>query len=276
MIYIKDLKHFAFLLKCKTNVAELNNLFTHLSTDSEKTNWIYYGAYIKKKRLPNGHLKRREINPSKGRLKFIQKKLTQNILSQVQLLECVHGGRKGRSNVTNASKHKNSIYKFTTDIKNFYPTITPVMTYKALLNVGFNPKVAVAITRLSTFKGKLPQGAPTSTYISNIVLIKLDQSINEHATSNNLIYTRYIDDITLSGNSDFKHLIPEFVEIINNNGFTISARKTHYKRKIDITGVEVGKAIFKPDQKFFLRYEASNDPVQKSAMENYMNFVIEY
>ena len=80
------------------------------------------------------------------------------------------------------------------------------MVYNTLVEKGFSPDVASVITKLTTFKGHLPQGAPTSTTLANLVFLPTGLKLNEIAKQHNLRFTIFVDDVTFSSHNDFKHL----------------------------------------------------------------------
>lgn len=199
--------------------------------------------YDKKSGTPktygDGTIKQRVIRPPKTSLKIIQKKIKDRILSQIELPDNVHGGIKKRSNITNAKPHQGKKYIFTTDLKDFYPSIKARDVYNAFLELGFNSQFAFYITRLTTWKGELPQGTPTSTHISNIIFLKTDYKLIELCREFNITYTRYIDDLTFSSQSDFQEIIRQILEIVLESGLKISWRKTYYNGLQTITGIKV-------------------------------------
>lgn len=191
------------------------------------------------KKYKDGTLKMRIIRPSKGKLKIIQKKIKSNILSEISLPENVHGGVRRRSNISNAKPHQGKKYQFTTDLQNFYPSIKSKHVYDCFLKLGFSNHFASYITKLSTWKGEVPQGAPTSTAVSNLVFLKTDIELIDFCNKNNITYTRYIDDLTFSSPKDFRVSIPELMEIVTKSGFKVSYRKTLYDGNQNITGIDV-------------------------------------
>lgn len=191
------------------------------------------------KKYKDGTLKMRIIRPSKGKLKIIQKKIKSNILSEISLPENVHGGVRRRSNISNAKPHQGKKYQFTTDLQNFYPSIKSKQVYDCFLKLGFSNHFASYITKLSTWKGEVPQGAPTSTAVSNLVFLKTDIELIDFCNKNNITYTRYIDDLTFSSPKDFRVSIPELMEIVTKSGFKVSYRKTLYDGNQNITGIDV-------------------------------------
>lgn len=191
------------------------------------------------KTYKDGTIKRRAIRPSKTPLKIIQKQIKDRILSLIELPENVHGGVKKRSNITNAKPHQGKKYKLTTDLQDFYPSIKAKRIYDTFIELGFNAQCAFYITRLTTWKGELPQGTPTSTHISNIVFLKTDYQLIELCKAHNITYTRYIDDLTFSSQSDFQHVIGEILDIVLQSGLKISRRKTFYNGSQTVTGIKI-------------------------------------
>src|SRR5688572_16756152 len=120
---ISSVKHLAFILKCKSSDAELKKIASQLSDKSFHFDKQFYREKKAVKSLKNGKLKTRIPNPSIGRLKLLQTRIKENILDLIQFPGYIQGGLKGCSNITNASNHLGNKYKFTTDIKGFFPSI---------------------------------------------------------------------------------------------------------------------------------------------------------
>lgn len=191
------------------------------------------------KTYKDGTIKQRAIRPSKAPLKAIQKQIKDRILAVIELPENVHGGVKKHSNITNAKPHQGKKYILTTDLQDFYPSITARKVYETFLELGFNAQCAFYITRLTTWKGELPQGTPTSTHISNIVFLRTDYKLIELCNAHNITYTRYIDDLTFSSQSDFQNAIEEILDIVLDSGLKISRRKTFYNGSQTVTGIKI-------------------------------------
>lgn len=150
------------------------------------------------KRYLDGTIKTRTICPSRGDLKFVQHRLKNRLLSQYPLPKNIHGGVKSRSNITNAKIHQGKKYVFMTDLQNFYPSINAAMVYKTLVSLGETPYFASHVSKLTTWKNMVPQGAPTSTHISNLVFLATDKRLIDFCDKRGITYTRYIDDLTFS------------------------------------------------------------------------------
>lgn len=193
----------------------------------------------KPKTYLDGTVKKRVIRPSKKRLNFIQSKIKDRILSKIELPSNVHGGVKKKSNITNAKPHQGNKYVFVTDLKDFYPSVKSKKIHDLFIELGYNKQFAFYITKLTTWKGELPQGTPTSTHISNIFFLKTDYELIKICEKNNITYTRYVDDLTFSSPENFQHLIPTLLSVVKKSGLKISYRKTDYQGKQTITGIRV-------------------------------------
>lgn len=84
------------------------------------------------------------------------------------------------------------------------------------------------LTKLTTYEYCLPQGAPTSPDISNLILAEVDEILARECKGKDLVYTRYSDDIAISGNWNFKNLVDGFIEVIERNGFLVSRKKKEF------------------------------------------------
>jgi len=191
------------------------------------------------KRYRDGTIKIRVIRPSRKGLKKIQKRIKNKILVPVELPDCVHGGVKRKSNISNAKPHQGKKYQFTTDIKDFYPSISSKRVYDTFISLGFSPHFSHWLTKLTTWKRELPQGAPTSSHIANLVFLKTDIKIIAFCNEHKLTYTRYIDDLTFSAPQDFKVLLNDILNIVTSDGYNLSYRKTEYAGNQTITGIKV-------------------------------------
>lgn len=107
---------------------------------------------------------------------------------------------------------------------------------------NFSPDVAHLLTKLVTYKGALPQGAPTSPVIANWVFCSTGLKLAQIAKRERLTFTTYLDDLVFSSKKDFKKLIPEILEEIKRGGFCIHNKKVTYKKfKPEVTGILIDK-----------------------------------
>ncbi len=131
-------------------------------------------------------------------LKEIQRKVYEGILRPLPVNACVHSA-PGRSIITNAQRHAGHSYLSTFDVRHCFPSIGPRRVRAALERAGFDGGVAKVLTRLTTVGHQLPQGAPTSPALLNAVLVDLDGKLAAVAHGAGLTYSRYVDDVFLSG-----------------------------------------------------------------------------
>lgn len=134
-------------------------------------------------------------------LERVLKRIKSRILDQFPLSNAAHGGVHGRSPLTNASVHLAQPTLANIDIRKFFDNLHHEMVYRMFRHrLGFGRDVASLLTRLTTFDGRLPQGSPTSTAIANLVLsTSIDDVLATEAERLGLRYTRFVDDISISG-----------------------------------------------------------------------------
>lgn len=181
------------------------------------------------------------------------------------------GFTEGRSIVSNAIVHKGQNYIFNIDLKDFFPSIEQWRVWKRLQQKPFEfPKEIANVlaglcsmrqTRTSIDDTKihendklyqyvLPQGAPTSPIITNMICDTLDRRLAGLAKRFGLQYTRYADDITFSSmhyvfepNGEFRK---ELCRIITEQGFIINEDKTRLQRlgaRQEVTGIIVSHKL---------------------------------
>lgn len=188
----------------------------------------------------DGTPKQRILYPSTGSLKVIQRSIKNKVLAKIALPDYAYGGVKGRDNIKNAKRHQGKKYIFTTDLKDFFPSITHRMVFKMFRSHNFSPSVSRILTQLTTYKGMLPQGAPTSSLIANLVFVETGSKLESFTSENKMIFTSFVDDLTFSSPTDFKNQTAAILEIIKSGKFKISHRKTNYKTKFPVvTGLVV-------------------------------------
>jgi len=125
------------------------------------------------------------------------------VLAKLNCHAAAHGFERGRSIVTNARPHARQAVVIRMDIVDFFPATTAERVEKYFRRIGWDAKAAAILTRMTTYDGGLPQGAPTSPRISNLVNVRLDHQLNAWAVYRGGSYTRYADDITFSLTRDY-------------------------------------------------------------------------
>lgn len=209
---------------------------------SEERNKNYRIFYIPKK---SG--KWRRIDSPTEKLKEVQLWIKRNILEKVCISLCATGFKKGSSICDNAYPHINRPLIINIDLKDFFPTISYGHVFRVFFHLGYTKEVCHLLTRLCTnAENVLPQGAPTSPILSNIVCDRLDKRLNALAHKVNANYTRYADDITFSGDGYLKRLYPLISQIIESEGFIINANKVRFQmsqEKQSVTGLTVNRKL---------------------------------
>lgn len=199
----------------------------------------------------------RNINAPNKYLKEKQKLILNNLLEKIKLPRCVFGGLKGKSIIENAKQHINNDYLFNIDIKSFFPSVHWKIINKLFLDLGFCKEVSMILNNLTTLNYCLPQGAPTSPYLANLVLTNLDYRLYNLCKNNRLIYTRYFDDISVSGDKRIELLKEIFFDIINEEGYKVKKEKTYFYKPGEIkkiTGILIkNRELFIDDEKL-LKY----------------------
>lgn len=86
------------------------------------------------------------------------------------------------------------------DVTGFYPNVRPKLIFDTFRSLGFGGEVASLITRLVTLRGELPQGAPTSSVVANLVCkTRVDATMDATAAERDCRYSRFVDDLSMSG-----------------------------------------------------------------------------
>lgn len=204
----------------------------------------------------------RTINAPVGSLKFVQRKLSRLLLKRLDEIseqnnikqEIAHAFFKGRSIKTNALPHRNKKYLLNVDLKDFFDTIHFGRVqgfFKKNKYFKLPDEIATIIAQLTCYNGKLPQGAPTSPVISNLICQILDNKILQLCKKYRLTYTRYADDLTFSTNKkefieEYGNFLEELDVIIEASGFSINSEKTRFQnndhRQV-VTGLSVNKKV---------------------------------
>lgn len=167
--------------------------------------------------------KQRELLIPVRELRNIQRRILDNILN-FEFQDYVHGGISGRSVITNAKTHLNQKWVMCLDVKDFFPSVHFKKIYNNFILLNCSPEVAKLLMHFTTYEYQLPQGAPTSPAIANMVLYSLDKRIFNLCKIKKLKYSRYFDDITISGNHNPEPILEKCEEIIKEEGFKINKK----------------------------------------------------
>jgi RNA-directed DNA polymerase len=169
----------------------------------------------------------RELSSPNPQLKEVQKKLHRLIFSRVALGPFSHYGIKRKSNITNACEHSGNAVISTFDLRSFFPSIRPERVKRALVDeLGCPDPPALLIAKLVSVNYQLPQGAPTSTDIANIVTLRLQRRLYHLARQWGIRrFTIFADDVTFSDNHIPKGFRRMVAKVIREEGFKIHPEK---------------------------------------------------
>ena len=163
----------------------------------------------------------REICDPSSKLKRVQRLVNKQILQKVSLPESLFGSVMGKSPKKNAEQHKGKPFVCGLDIKDFYPSIHFARVQKLLLSLGCSSDVASLLTRLTTYKGSLAQGFPTSSTLANLILAPITPRVQKLCNQHGIAFTFYQDDLTISGGYRIPNLVNLFTRIMEQEGFTL-------------------------------------------------------
>jgi retron-type reverse transcriptase len=234
----------------------------HFSMHSAQECAPHYVTFAIPKRTGGERL----IMAPKRRLKALQRKLNALLCAKLPASENAHGFRPGHSVRTNAQPHVGRGVVLKLDIRDFFPSIHFGRVRGLLLSMGYGYPVASVLAALMTEPPRqpivvgdkvyhtpvgsraCPQGAPTSPQLSNALLLKLDRRVAGLARQLGFEYTRYADDLTLSGDDvgQAHALRLGVTRIVEEEGFRINTEKTRIVRAGScqrVTGVVVNDVL---------------------------------
>lgn len=186
----------------------------------------YHEFTIKKK---SG--KPRQLAAPNSKLKSLQRKLLRRVFKKLKASGHATGFEQGISFVDNARCHQSQAVVIRFDMIDFFPSISSDAVEQYFRRIGWNRKASRLLTSLTTYKGALPQGAPTSPRLSNLINLLFDYNLAKLAKTFGAVYTRYADDITLSvtENVDVAELVGRTATFIKTAGY-----EPHIKKKFDV------------------------------------------
>lgn len=255
--------------------------YLKMSTAELKKIWWFRSRMYTQFNITKGSGKVRTITAPNQRLKIIQYKLALLLNQLYHVRNPVHGFVPKRSVKTNAESHGRRRFVVNLDLKDFFPTITEKRIVGLLRSLGIDKRVSEIVACLCCYMGELPQGAPTSPVLSNMICYRLDSDLLLIAKNSRAIYTRYADDITFSSYQPpaplFDGVVPavgrfspdllssKLRAAINDNGFLIHPEKAHYADKNSrriVTGVKINAGL-NVDRRYVRRIRAILHSIEK-------------
>ena len=234
---IYDDEHFSLLVGLKLEFL--------LSIANSQHNFYRYFS------IPKGNGKYRKIAEPLPMLKEVQRFILKNILLKIPCSIYAKAYKPGSTLKGNARFHRNQPILVKMDIENYFPSLHESKVYHLFFETfGYSKSLSVLLTKLCTLNSGLPQGAPTSPYLSNLLTQNMDNEIFEFCSSiGKLRYTRYADDITISGDLDPTYVISKVAKIVKANNLKINKEKTAVIRNNNrqiVTGIVVNSKLQTP------------------------------
>ncbi|GAB3866143.1 reverse transcriptase family protein [Dactylosporangium cerinum] len=187
----------------------------------------------------------RLIEAPKSRLKAIQRRVLDDLLGPLPVHAAAHGFVPGRSVHTFAALHAGQAALVRLDLRAFFTSVTAGRIYGLFRTAGYPEPVAHTLTALCTTRtphavsGRLehrtphlPQGAPTSPALANLVAFRLDRRLTGLAARRGLVYSRYADDLAFSG-SRASGLVAAVTAVAQDEGFRVNPAKTRVRGRGD-------------------------------------------
>lgn len=254
------------------NITRVKQLAEALELTVSELRWLCYhreaatSSHYIRFEIPKRSGGQRAIWAPLPKLKKVQRWILKEILDRLLVHGAAHGFLAGRSIATNAARHTDSRLVVKMDIENFFPGVSWKRVKGVFRKAGYNEQIATLLALLCTesprevveHQGRthyvalaercLPQGAPTSPALSNVLCLKLDRRITAMAGNLNWRYSRYADDLTFSfatdnnKDPDLTRLLGSVKRILGDEGFKVNTKKTGVIREgavQEVTGLVV-------------------------------------
>jgi retron-type reverse transcriptase len=210
----------------------------------------------------------RQISAPMPRLKRAQEWVLRHLLEKIPLRDVAHGFRRGRSIVSNAAPHVAADVVVNLDLQDFFPTVTYRRIRGVFRKLGYSEQVATLLALLCSepnvdkveldgrtyhvARGErfLPQGAPTSPALTNLLCRRLDARLRRVAEQLGFRYSRYADDLTFSANGEAAANVGRVLRrvryVVEQEDFRVHPDKTRVLRRgrrQEVTGLVVNQRV---------------------------------
>ena len=218
------------------------------------------GKHYHKAKLPKKSGGYRNLSVPDEVLKSIQKQIAEVLLIHMPVSRYAKAYRFGSSTLRNAKHHVGKQVVLKLDILHFFDSIRySTVKGKVFPEDIYAEPLRILLTMLCYHKDALPQGAPSSPAITNIILYEFDELVGQWCRERGIAYTRYCDDITFSGAFDPAEVI-RFVRLeLKKLGLLLNEQKTRIQypgQQQSVTGIVVNEKLSIPaDYRRKLRQE---------------------
>lgn len=205
----------------------------------------YHPVWIPKRR--GGY---RRLDVPDPLLKQVQRNILHHVLKGFSVSPAAAAYRKNRCAADGAAVHIGKPLVLKLDIHDFFGSITfPMVLGYGFPAAYFPEEVRVLLASLCCCRQRLPQGAPTSPALSNLVMKHFDEAMSAWCGPQNIAYTRYCDDMTFSGDLNPGAVIGRVRGFLETMGMELNHSKTavcsQFSRQT-VTGITVNQVCQLP------------------------------
>ncbi|PIT47868.1 hypothetical protein BHC46_06210 [Snodgrassella alvi] len=269
-------------------VQSIESLAKHLNIDCntiiyllENIDFLYEGPIPILK--SNG--KTRPIYLCKPRLKYFIKRLNSKIFKVVSYPDFLYGALPNRDTYTNVSQHLNAKVICNFDIESFFTAITYEHVFDIFKNFfHFSAEVSQVLAKLTTVNNQVPQGSPCSSYIANLVFYRSEVNVVQKLRNKNFVYTRFIDDISVSSLSkkkkkDIEEVHRIVIGMIRAYQFSLQTEKisiapSHKTQSLTVNKINIVKSRLSIPKKKRANIRAALYQLEQHFQEKDMKFVV--
>ena len=158
-------------------------------------------------------------------LKEIQSWILDNILNEVKVSKFAKAYIKDKNLLENVKFHKGKDAVLALDIKDFFNSIKLPQIEQIFLGLGYSSNISNLLAKLCTYYDTLPQGAPTSPYLSNLYMRSFDDTVAKFCLERDIRYTRYADDLTFSGKKENLDIVNYIQSLLSDLDLRLNQEK---------------------------------------------------
>ena len=185
-------------------------------------------------------------------LKMIQRRITEVLLLPLTVSHAASAYLPGRGIKRNAAPHAGKPVLLRMDIHHFFDSVLfRDVKERAFPAEIYSEPLRVLLATLCYGMNELPQGAPSSPAISNLILYRFDEKLTEICRKRGIYYTRYCDDLCFSGDFDAEEMKKEVTALLIAEGFFPNRRKTAVMKsgmRQNVTGLVVNEHVAVPSE----------------------------
>lgn len=202
-------------------------------------------------KIPKGNGDYRQLYVPSEALKMLQRCIDSRLLSLEEISPYATAYKLGGSTKLNAQSHVGKSVLLKLDIKHFFDNIGyKLLKERVFTEKRYSEQIRSLLSILCLYMGALPQGAPTSPTISNIIMRDFDNTVGEWCREKGIAYTRYCDDMTFSGDFEPQEVIKLVKRELKKLDLSLNKKKTIVARKGQkqtVTGIVVNEKLSIPN-----------------------------